>query len=150
MKIINLITIVLSCVVLQACYPVYQTIRAPVQVIVLDEQGKTLEGAKVVMETTQRPAYVLPVFNRLFTDTQGIVKFKRKREWAMETLFIHGFQVYRWNLCVSQQGYQMLDQIDFKAFRAKQMHVVLKKQKFENDAENECFDETMDQSRLAY
>ena len=144
MKIRDAFPIVLMCGLLSACYPVYQTIRTPVQVNVVDEQGQAIKNAKVVMETTQRPAHVLPVFNRLFTDSQGKVKFHRQREWTIETLFIHGFQVYRWNLCVSKQGYEMLKSIELKEQNSKRIRVVLKQQKGVNTDENECLDKHMD------
>ncbi|WP_372403270.1 hypothetical protein ACDW34_12160 [Acinetobacter piscicola] len=150
MKIKHMLSIILMCGLLQACYPVYKTIRTPVQVEVVDEQGKAIKNAKVVMETTQRPAHVMPVFNRLFTDAQGKVEFKRQRKWAMETLFIHGFQVYSWNLCISKQGYEMPKSIDLKKQNGKSIRIILKQQKVIKTEGNECFDETMDPTQMAY
>ena len=63
---------------LQACLPVYKTIRIPVEIKVVDEKGQNLNGVKIVRMTEQTPARVNPIFDITETNIQGFANLEKK------------------------------------------------------------------------
>lgn len=94
---------------LTGCYPIYKKIRPFVSLQVYDHSGQYIKGVTVVRMTNQYPARVDTVFESQKTDTQGMVKFKGQRKWAIEFMMIHGAQDYTWNICLSKPGYETVN-----------------------------------------
>lgn len=117
-------------VVLSGCYPVYKTIRLPFDAHIVDENGKRVEGADVLLITEQHPAKVPLKFVLIQTDAEGIAIFKSVKEWKMENLIIHGIQNYSWSMCVSKAGYGTVDNIALSDFPSQKINVVLKKTEY--------------------
>ena len=122
---------------LQGCYPVYKTIRIPVEIKVVDEKGQNLNGVKIVRMTDQTPARVNRIFDITKTNTQGFAKLEKQSKWQLESFIIHGSQHYTWTLCISKSGYETLD--DIKLNPDQQMNVVFTLKKTKNKSE-ECRD----------
>ncbi|MFW1853116.1 hypothetical protein ACG9XR_21445 [Acinetobacter guillouiae] len=74
-------------------------------VTVLNEQGVAIPDVKVVLVTAVHPAKIDDQYDEKFTNKLGIVNFKKRAEWKVESLMIHGGQVYDWNVCLAKDGY---------------------------------------------
>ena len=135
----NLLFIILLSFFMQACFPVYKTIRPFIEVQVVDENGQSIRDAKVVRMTDQTPARVSTVFDVGISDHEGLVRFEQKRKWEFESFIIHGVQYYSWTLCVSKQGYKTIDQI--KIDENSNREVVLNLQRTKSKTEP-CSDES--------
>lgn len=122
----NYVFFCLVSMVLLGCYPVYKTIRMPMEVVVVDESGKRVEGAEVLRITEQFPAKVPLKFDLIHTDRGGIAIFKSVKEWQMDSLIIHGAQQYSWSFCVSKSGYETVDHIALSDSSSGKINVVLK------------------------
>lgn len=131
---------ILTCGTLQACYPIYKTIRTPVKVIVVDEQGQALQDAQVVMHTTKRPGF-MDMYTSLDTDHSGKAKFKRYREMKVETLFLHGVEYYRWSLCISKKGYEKVKMIELERNKINKQEVVILKKDHSSQGDQVCADQ---------
>lgn len=105
----NYLLFYLALLFLTGCYPIYKKIRPLVLVQVYDQSGHYIQDVTVVRMTDQHPARVDPVFESQKTDTQGMVKFKDQRKWAIEFLMIHGAQDYTWKIFLSKLGYETVN-----------------------------------------
>jgi hypothetical protein len=92
--------------VLTACYPIHKTTREELRLRVLGAQSDTVPGAIVVLKATTYPYGRERTRDTLHTDSRGMAHFAQVKDWRMETLMIHGADVYFWNWCVSAPGYQ--------------------------------------------
>ncbi|MCG7220251.1 hypothetical protein [Acinetobacter sp. AG3] len=99
---IFLISILIS---LTSCYPIYKTQKPQVTVTVVNEQGVAIPDVKVVLVTAVHPAKIDDQYDEKFTNKLGIVNFEKRAEWKVESLMIHGMQVYDWNVCLAKDGY---------------------------------------------
>lgn len=124
---------------LQGCFSVYKTIRIPVEIKVVDEKGQTLRGVKVVRMTEQTPARVLPKFDIAETNSEGFAQLAKEKKWEVESFFIHGVQYYTWTLCISKNGYKMIDSIKIDTDYDKRIVLIMEKTKNKSE---ECFDES--------
>lgn len=134
------LTISMLNILLQGCFPVYKTIRIPVEINVIDEKGKTLKGVKVVRMTEQTPARVLPEFDSSETDSEGFAQLAKEKKWAVESFFIHGVQHYTWTLCISKDGYETID--DIKLDPDDQVKPIFTLKKTKNKTQ-ECIDNNL-------
>ena len=114
--------LVLSAMLLTACYPTYKTLQPEINVTVQDEQGRLLDQVAVVLARV--PNYGLGYRYTLDYTEQGRVHFEPLSEWRVEHLMMHGVVNYHWSLCIDQAGYEIQDHI---AVEQKQMKVILKK-----------------------
>ncbi len=97
---------------LSGCYPTFLTSRPEVQIVVTDEAGTPLEGAKVTLGTIER--HGLGGRNTLqdfLTDREGEVEIDDEHEWHMQILLPDGDVSYSWSLCVSKPGYEAIPMI---------------------------------------
>ena len=121
---IFLIPILIS---LTSCYPIYKTQKPQVTVTVINEQGVAIPDVKVVLVTSVHPAKKDDQYDEKFTNKLGIVNFEKQAEWKVESLMIHGVQVYDWHLCLAKDGY--MTQEDIKVSTNSKIKIILKKWK---------------------
>lgn len=114
--------VMLSCIGLAACYPIYKTLQPELDVVVQDQQGQLLDQVPVVL--MREPNVGLGYHYTLAKTQQGKAHFDRLSEWRVEFLMLHGVINYNWYLCVEQPGYEIQPDI---AVKQAQMTVTLKK-----------------------
>lgn len=130
---------------LQACYPIYKTIRPYAEVQVFDENGLMIQDVKVVRQTAQTPARVPLRFEVAQTNDQGKVIFNKLSEWQVEHLMmIHGVQFYDWSICASKKGYETIER-KVQPDAGKIIRFNLKKTQSKITSQ-ECLNDEMEQS----
>ncbi|MGO3384199.1 hypothetical protein [Acinetobacter guillouiae] len=112
---------------LSSCYPIYKTQKPQVTVTVVNEQGVAISDVKVVLVTAVHPAKIDDQYDEKFTNKLGIVNFEKQAQWKVESLMIHGVQVYDWNLCLAKDGYITQEFVDVG--KKAQIKIILKKGK---------------------
>ena len=117
--------VLISCLALTACFPIYKKKRPAIEVTVVDEQDQLIEKAKVVLITEVHPAKSGAQFDEKLTNSAGKVNFAQVAKWKVEFLMIHGAQYYNWDICVAKSGY--LTQELIKINSNAKVKVVLKK-----------------------
>lgn len=103
---IKYIFYLLLAIAFSGCYPIHKTIQPKSEMIVVDKEGKPIKNAKVYLISIANPYNREKSRNMLKTDSMGIVRFDKIKEWRIETLMIHGADAYFWNYCVKKDGYQ--------------------------------------------
>ncbi len=88
------------------CYPIYKQLQRDSSASVADDKGVLLEGAQVALITSTYPYGRERTRELVATDAKGVARFEGKREWRMETFFIHGAEEFFWNWCIEKPGYQ--------------------------------------------
>jgi hypothetical protein len=111
-----LVTTAISIVSLSGCYPSFLTSRPEAEILVTDESGVPLEGAKVTLGTTERHGPGGRTTQEdFFTNHDGKVEFDEKYEWHTQILLPDGDVSYGWTLCFSKPGFEAapMTRIDF-------------------------------------
>lgn len=124
-EMIKINIVLIACLALTACYPIYKTQKPEVEVTVVDEQDQPIEKAKVVLMTEVHPAKRDAKFDEKYSNQKGEVSFTKQAEWKVEFLMIHGVQYYDWNICVAKSGY--LTQELIKVDSETKVKIALKK-----------------------
>jgi hypothetical protein len=96
-----------SCVGLSGCipYPVYKQLQPQTRVRVVNEIGGAITGANVILLSNTYPYGREHHRESLLTDKNGVALFESRQEWRVESLMIHGWQAFFWNICVFMPGY---------------------------------------------
>ncbi|ARN19790.1 carboxypeptidase-like regulatory domain-containing protein [Piscinibacter gummiphilus] len=96
-----------ACLAVSGCvpYPVYKELQPVTRVRVVDPAGRAVAGASVVLLSNAYPYGREQHRETRWTDASGVVSFDGRHEWRVESLMIHGAQVFFWNLCVEKPGY---------------------------------------------
>lgn len=98
--------LVLSTMLLTACYPTYKILQPELDVVVQDEQGRLLDRVPITLK--REPSVGLGYrYSREETQQGGKAHFYQLAEWRTEFLLIHGAVTYKWYLCVAQPGYEV-------------------------------------------
>jgi len=94
------------CLALSGCipYPIHKQLRPATRVHVVTETGDPLVGARVLLLANTYPYGREHHREAATTDATGTAVFPERREWRTESLMIHGWQEFFWNLCVSMPG----------------------------------------------
>ena len=100
-------TVLAFCAALSGCvpYPVYKELQPATRVRVVVPAGRAVEGASVVLLSNAYPYAGEQHRETRATDASGTVWFDGRHEWRVESLAIHGWQEFFWNLCVAKPGY---------------------------------------------
>lgn len=96
-------------------YPIYKTLQPASQLTVLDRNMRPIEAAEVTLISVASPSYMATrrdSRDTKFTNVQGIVTFESKNEWRIETLMIHGGEIFSWSWCVQKSGFISYRSID--------------------------------------
>ncbi|MFL0810051.1 MAG: carboxypeptidase-like regulatory domain-containing protein [Agarilytica sp.] len=101
----KIIAVLLICVLLSGCYPVYKTLQPKSNILVVDESGAPLQGATVVLVSNAYPYGNEKTRMEVVTNYKGEARFPSSKEWRMEVMIMHGMEVYYWNWCVTKEGY---------------------------------------------
>lgn len=86
-------------------YPAHKTLQPQSAITVQDEAGRPVADARVVLIAAAYPYGYDRYRNEQRTDAEGRASFEARQEWRVETLAIHGAQVFFWNWCVEKPGY---------------------------------------------
>jgi hypothetical protein len=99
--------ILLATVTLSGCapYPIYKTLQPAAQITVLDHANQPLPMAQATLVSNAYPYGREKTRETKATRDDGSASFDAVREWRIETLMIHGAEVYFWNWCVRKEGY---------------------------------------------
>ncbi len=103
-------------------YPIYKTIQPKSKIVVTDIDGAPIENAKVYLVSNAMPYERLKSIELKETNSMGIAKFDKIREWRIEALWIHGADVYYWNLCIKKDGYKTVS----TRIKMSKKHIILK------------------------
>jgi hypothetical protein len=108
-KLLTRIVATLAIFPLAGCFPSFLTSRPEAEIIVTDESGQPLEGAKVTLGTTERhgPGGRLTQEDFL-TDVKGRVEFDAKYTWKTQVMLPDGDVSYGWTLCFSKPGFEAI------------------------------------------
>lgn len=95
------------CLILAGCipYPVYKTLQPEATLTVLDESSSPVVGAEVQLVANAYPYGWERSREIRMTEADGVARFESHRQWRVESLMLHGFQVFFWNWCVRRDGY---------------------------------------------
>lgn len=100
--------LVLACLSLSVSgcvpYPVHKQLQPATRVRVVTEAGEPLIGARVLLLANTYPYGREHHRELASTDATGAAVFPERREWRTESLMIHGWQEFFWNVCVSMPG----------------------------------------------
>lgn len=86
-------------------YPAHKTLQPQSAITVHDEAGRPVADARVVLIAAAYPYGYDRFRNEQRTDASGRASFEARHEWRVETLAIHGAEVFFWNWCVEKAGY---------------------------------------------
>lgn len=89
-----------------ACYPVYKTLQEEARIRVVDERGEAIAGAEVHLITSSYPYGSERHRETKATDADGVAAFAKNSEWRVESLMIHGAEIFFWNWCVRLEGHR--------------------------------------------
>ena len=82
-------------------YPIYKTLQPASQLTVLDRHLRPIEAAEVILSSRASPSFASKESRETqVTNAHGIATFKGKNEWRVETLMIHGGEIFSWSWCV--------------------------------------------------
>lgn len=110
----QIVTIV-AALILSGCYPSFLTSRPKAEIIVTDEAGAPLEGAKVTLGTKEWHGIVgQNTLEKFLTDQKGRAKFGRQHRWAMQLMLPDGDRRYSWSLCISKAGFEAIPMVFMK------------------------------------
>jgi len=132
-KLLLRIPTAISIVSLSGCYPSFLTSRPEAEILVTDESGAPLEGAKVTLGTMERHGVGGRMTQADFlADSRGKVAFDQEYEWHTQVMLPDGDVSYSWSLCISKPGFEAtpLNWIDFD----QPVRVAL----YESPAASEC------------
>lgn len=105
MKPVPLVLTICLTGMLAGCYPIYKTLQPSARVTVVDERGKPIEGAEVILITSSYPYGHERRREAQMTDRRGVAEFSSRSEWRGETLMLHGIEDFFWNWCVLKPGF---------------------------------------------
>ena len=97
----------LAILVLGGCvpYPIYKTLQPQLEIIVVDDQKESVYGAKVALISSSSPYGDEKSREVRLTDHKGVAEFQKRSEWRIESLMIHGVEIFYWNWCVEKEGF---------------------------------------------
>ena len=98
---------ILAVWVLGGCvpYPVYKTLQPELEIKVIDDQQNPLHGAKVNLISNSYPYGWERNRETKMTNKIGVAAFQKRSEWRLESLIIHGAEIFFWNWCVEKEGF---------------------------------------------
>ncbi|MCF6349387.1 MAG: hypothetical protein L3J20_14025 [Flavobacteriaceae bacterium] len=108
------------------CYPIHKTIQLKSEMMVVDKEGKPVKDAKVYLISSANPHNREKSRNMIKTDSTGVAKFDKIKEWRIEFLMIHGADSYFWNWCVKKEGYKTHTDIIKNKFEKKKRFILIK------------------------
>jgi len=103
-----ILTSAISLISLPGCvpYPIYKTLQPSASATVLDQMNQPLFQAEVMLISYAYPYGFEKNREMKETINDGTTSFTSSRQWRMESLMIHGSEVYFWNWCVRKEGYR--------------------------------------------
>ena len=99
------VTVIVAALLLAGCFPVYKTLQPSANATVVDELGKPIPEAKVVLIASSYPYGRERFRHQKNTWSNGEAEFPSIREWRIESLMIHGVEFFFWNWCVEKDGF---------------------------------------------
>jgi len=103
MKLVFTLIAICLCV---GCAPIYKKLQPSAEVIVIDTNKAPIENAQVSLVSNAYPYGIEKSRETKSTNASGIATFESKREWRIESLMLHGSEIYFWNWCVVKEGYE--------------------------------------------
>ena len=102
-----ILTVAVSLTSLSGCvpYPIYKTLQPSASATVLDKANRPLPEAEVTLISYAYPYGFERRRESKKTSSDGTASFASLRDWRVESLTIHGAEVYFWNWCVRKEGY---------------------------------------------
>lgn len=91
---------------LGGCFPIHKTIQPETRITIKDLDGNPISGAEVHLYSVANPHSRLANHVISYTSEGGLVRFGEIDEWRVESLIIHGMDVFHWDICVSKEGYK--------------------------------------------
>jgi hypothetical protein len=132
-KLLAVAALMLILSALSACYPSFLTSRPEAEIIVTDESGTPLEGARVILGTMERHGPGGRVTRQDFqTNREGKAGFDQQYEWHTQILLPDGDVSYSWALCVSRPGFEAVPVLSPK------FHEPIKVRMYPSAASSEC------------
>jgi hypothetical protein len=98
---------ILGILVLGGCvpYPIYKTLQPELEITVINDQTEPIHGAKVILISSSHPYGWEKNRETKTTDRMGVATFQKRSEWRVESLMIHGGEIFFWNWCVDKEGF---------------------------------------------
>ena len=103
---IRVITLAILSILAVGCYPINKTLQPTAKITVVDERGDPVRGAEIVLISNAFPYGFERSRMLIRTNQNGHSYFPQITEWRIESLMIHGSDVYFWNWCVFKEGYE--------------------------------------------
>jgi hypothetical protein len=104
----NLIAVLALSTGISGCipYPIYKTLQPSATVRIQDRTAAPIPDAEVTLISNAYPYGREKGRETVLTSPNGQAHFEAIREWRIETLMIHGAEVFFWNWCVRKHGYK--------------------------------------------
>lgn len=96
-------------VMLQGCvviYPVNKTLQPKVDLRLIDEDGRWVEGADVNLISASHPHHAERHRMTITTGFDGVARFPRIKQWRFEAIAVHGTEYFDWSVCVEKEGFK--------------------------------------------
>lgn len=93
-------------------YPVYKTMQPAARVTVMDTQSQPLSDARVVLISSSYPYGRERSRLEVRTMPTGKASFSAQTEWRVESLMLHGSEIYFWNWCIEKTGYETYETLN--------------------------------------
>ncbi|MGE8685646.1 MAG: carboxypeptidase regulatory-like domain-containing protein [Achromobacter sp.] len=87
-------------------YPVYKTMQPDARITVLGPDSQPVADTRVVLISSSYPYGRERFRHETRSGSDGVATFQAIREWRVESMMLHGSQVYFWNWCVEKEGYE--------------------------------------------
>lgn len=93
-------------------YPVHKTMQPAARVTVMDTQSQPLSDARVILISRSYPYGRERSRQEVRTMPTGKASFSAQTEWRVESLMLHGSEIYFWNWCVEKAGYETYETLN--------------------------------------
>ncbi len=101
-KIIPLTTLIF----LSGCFPNYKTLQPDTNFTVVDENKQPIVGTEIILISRAYPYGDEKFRTSNITNNLGKVSFNSINEFRIESLMMHGMEVFFWNWCIYKDGYK--------------------------------------------